>query len=83
MIGRIEGTAGGVEHVFGVSPRYEDLDWRGLEFGRGDFERITSIDAAQWRREFELHDELFRTLAHGLPHHLTDTKAALQRRLAA
>jgi phosphoenolpyruvate carboxykinase (GTP) len=83
MIGRIEGAAGGVEHVFGVSPRYEDLDWRGLEFGRGDFERITSIDAAQWRREFELHEELFRTLAHGLPHHLTDTKVALQRRLAA
>ncbi len=83
MIGRIEGKAGATEHVFGHSPRYEDLDWRGLEFGRGDFEKITAIDAAQWQREFELHEELFRMLAQGLPHHLPETKAALQRRLAA
>jgi phosphoenolpyruvate carboxykinase (GTP) len=83
MIGRIEGKAGGAEHVFGHSPRYEDLDWRGLEFGRGDFEKITAIDAAQWKREFELHEELFRMLAHGLPHHLPETKAALEKRLAA
>jgi len=83
MIGRIEGTAGAAEHVFGFSPRYEDLDWRGLAFGRADFDRITAIDKAQWQREFELHAELFGTLAHGLPHQLPDTKAALEKRLAA
>jgi phosphoenolpyruvate carboxykinase (GTP) len=83
MIGRLEGKAGGSEHVFGVSPRYEDLDWRGLEFGRDDFEKITAIDKSQWTREFELHEELFKTLAQGLPHHLPQTKAALEKRLAA
>jgi phosphoenolpyruvate carboxykinase (GTP) len=83
MIGRLEGTAGGAEHVFGTSPRYEDLDWTGLSFGRGHFERITAIDAAQWKREFELHAELFSMLQHRLPHQLTDTKLALERRLAA
>jgi phosphoenolpyruvate carboxykinase (GTP) len=83
MIGRLEGTAGGAEHVFGTSPRYEDLDWTGLAFGRGHFERITAIDAAQWKREFELHAELFSMLQHRLPHQLTDTKLALERRLAA
>jgi phosphoenolpyruvate carboxykinase (GTP) len=83
MIGRIEGTAGGSEHVFGFSPRYEDLDWRGLEFGRGDFEKITAIDRAQWQREFELHAQLFEQLAQGLPHQLPDTKRALEKRLAA
>ena len=66
---------------FGVSPRYEDLDWRGLAFGRGDFEKITAIDKGQWQREFELHEALFRTLAQGLPHHLPQTKAALEKRL--
>jgi phosphoenolpyruvate carboxykinase (GTP) len=83
MIGRIEGRAGGVEHVFGTSPRYEDLSWEGLDFSRGDFDRITAIDKGQWLEEFELHAELFRTLERGLPHQLTDTKAALERRLAA
>jgi phosphoenolpyruvate carboxykinase (GTP) len=83
MIGRIEGKAGGTEHVFGHSPRYEDLDWTGLEFSRADFDQITRIDKAQWLREFELHAELFTMLAHGLPHHLPETKAALEKRLAA
>ena len=83
MIGRIEGGAGAAEHVFGHSPRYEDLSWEGLEFGRSQFERITAIDVAQWHREFELHDELFGMLANGLPHQLPDTKTALQKRLAA
>jgi phosphoenolpyruvate carboxykinase (GTP) len=83
MIGRIEGKAGGAEHVFGVTPRYEDFDWNGLAFGRGDFERITSIDKAQWLREFELHAELFSMLSHGLPRQLPDTKAALEKRLVA
>jgi phosphoenolpyruvate carboxykinase (GTP) len=83
MIGRIEGGAGAAEHVFGHSPRYEDLSWEGLEFGRSQFDRITAIDVAQWHREFELHDELFGMLANGLPHQLPDTKTALQKRLAA
>ena len=83
MIGRIEGKAGGIEHVFGTTPRYEDLSWGGLEFSRTDFDKITSIDKAQWLREFELHAELFGMLANGLPHQLTETKALLEKRLAA
>jgi phosphoenolpyruvate carboxykinase (GTP) len=83
MIGRIEGKAGGAEHVFGTSPRYADLNWKGLEFSKADFEKITSIDAAQWRQEFKLHAELFEKLKHRLPHQLPDTKAALEKKLAA
>ena len=83
MIGRIEGQAGATEHVFGHSPRYEDLSWSGLDFPRGEFDKITSIDAAQWKREFELHAELFTLLAQGLPHQLSATKEALEKRLAA
>ena len=83
MVGRIEGKAGSTEHVFGHSPRYEDLEWRGLDFGRSAFDKITGIDKAQWQREFELHSELFTLLAQGLPHHLLETKAALEKRLAA
>jgi phosphoenolpyruvate carboxykinase (GTP) len=83
MIGRIEGQAGASEHVFGHSPRYEDLSWNGLDFSRENFEKITAIDAAQWKREFELHAELFTLLAQGLPEQLTLTKASLEQRLAA
>ena len=81
MLQRIEGKAGGVDHVFGVTPRYEDLDWSGLEFSTDQFTKITSIDSKAWGEEFKLHAELFAKLAHGLPEQLIQTKTALQTRL--
>jgi phosphoenolpyruvate carboxykinase (GTP) len=83
MLERIEGKAGGVEHVFGVTPEFADLDWNGLEFSMEEFVTITSIDNASWQEEFALHAELFERLQHGLPEALAETKSRLQDRLAA
>jgi phosphoenolpyruvate carboxykinase (GTP) len=83
MIDRIEGRAGGVEHVFGTTPRYQDLNWNGLEFSAGDYAKITSIDRAMWEKEFALHAELFDKLAARLPKALKLAKAELEKRLAA
>src|SRR5690606_6747235 len=83
MIDRIEGRAGGVEHVFGVTPRYEDLHWSGLEFSADSFAKIASIDKAAWEKEFALHTELFEKLAERLPGDLIEVKAKLEGRLAA
>ena len=81
MLQRIENKADGVEHVFGVSPRYEDLDWNGLAFSSEQFAKITSIDRKAWQDEFVLHAELFEKLNHGLPETLAKTKTALESRL--
>ncbi len=83
MLGRIEGRAAGIEHVFGTSPRHEDLNWNGLDFGAADYATITSIDRAAWQKEFDLHAELFEKLAARLPKALSLTKAELEKRLAA
>ncbi len=83
MIGRVEGGARGVEHAFGISPRYEDIDWNGLDFTREQFDQVISIDEAAWRQELALHDELFAKLRHGLPAALTQAKAGIEERLAA
>jgi phosphoenolpyruvate carboxykinase (GTP) len=83
IVDRIEGRAGGVEHVFGVSPRYEDLQWTGLEFPRVQYDRITSVSLDDWRKEIALHRELFAKLEPRLPAELRDTRNALERRLAA
>jgi phosphoenolpyruvate carboxykinase (GTP) len=83
VIERIEGRAGGIEHVFGVSPRFEDLNWNGLDFAPADFARITSIDADAWRHEVESHGELFARLGTRLPAELAETRAALARSLGA
>ncbi|WP_413707373.1 phosphoenolpyruvate carboxykinase (GTP) [Ralstonia sp. Ralssp110] len=81
MIDRIEGQAQGDENVFGVSPRYEELSWDGLDFTAEQFAKVISLDAAAWKQELALHDELFTKLAHGLPQALPDAKARLEERL--
>jgi len=83
MIGRIEGKAQGVEHAFGVSPSYEDIDWNGLEFTREQFEQVISVDDADWRSELSLHAEFFDSLRQRLPAALTATKAQIESRLAS
>jgi phosphoenolpyruvate carboxykinase (GTP) len=82
MLDRMEGNAGGVEHVFGVTPRFEDLTWHGLEFTAEQFAKITSIDTSAWRDELKLHDELFDKLKHRMPKELESAKAKLKERLA-
>ncbi len=83
MIDRIEGQAKGVEHVFGVSPAFEELNWTGLNFTAGQFRTVTSIDKAAWQAELKLHEELFNQLQHHLPQELIATKALIEQRLAA
>ena len=81
--GKEEGKAQGNEHVFGVSPRYEELNWTGLNFTAEQFKTVTSIDKAAWTAELKLHEELFTQLAYHLPKQLLDTKAQFEQRLAA
>jgi phosphoenolpyruvate carboxykinase (GTP) len=83
IIDRIEGRAEGAEHLFGVTPRYDDLKWNGLEFPRDRYEQITAIDASDWRKEVASHAELFGKLNPHLPPELEQTRAALAARLAA
>ena len=83
MLARVQGqNDGGIDHVFGVTPRYEDLRWDGVEFSRESFEKITSIDRDAWRRELGLHQELFDKLAERLPEQLLEVKQRLEKRLA-
>ena len=83
MIDRIENTAKGQEHVFGVSPAFEEITWTGLSFTQEQFKTVTHIDKAAWVEELKLHAELFSQLAHKLPAALPQTKAAIEKRLNA
>ena len=81
MIDRVEGKGQGAEHVFGTSPRYEDLNWNGVEFSPAQFAQVTSIDTEAWKQELVLHDALFTQLKHNLPQALVEARAALGKRL--
>ena len=81
MIGRIEGSAQGRDHFFGISPRREDLDWTGLDFSAEEFASVIEADRADWRKELGLHDELFARLAPRVPDELLAVRQALQASL--
>jgi phosphoenolpyruvate carboxykinase (GTP) len=83
MLERVEGRGRGVEHLFGISPRYEDLTWDGLNFTREQFDAVTSIDRSAWQQELKLHDQLFDQLAARLPAALRKTKEKIEQKLAA
>ncbi len=83
MIERIDGSGQGHEHSSGISPRYQDLNWTGLNFSAEQFDIVTRMDKADWQQELALHTELFTQLAHHLPQALKDTKAAIEKRMAA
>ena len=83
MIDRVEGKEGGVEHIAGVTPSYQDLVWDGLDFSAHAFEAVTHIDPAAWRAELDLHRSLFDQLAHNLPAELLETRTQWEARLAA
>ncbi len=82
IIDRAESQAAGEQTLFGIAPTYAEINWTGLKFTPEQFATVTSVDKAAWEDEFRLHEELFTTLAQGLPEALTATKAALQERLA-
>jgi phosphoenolpyruvate carboxykinase (GTP) len=83
ILGRVESQAQGAEHIFGTSPRYEDLRWQGLEFSRSQYDSVISIDRAAWEQEMKLHDELFQQLAYHLPAELDATRKRIEAQLAA
>jgi phosphoenolpyruvate carboxykinase (GTP) len=82
MLERIDGSTSGTENIFGISPKYEDLTWDGLNFTSEQFDLITSIDKDAWKAELDLHTELFDKLKYRLPAALEATKATLASRLA-
>ena len=68
IVERVRGRAFAVESPLGWMPRYEDLDWSGLEsFSREDFQKLMSIDREAWKDELLSHEELFSKLYDRLP----------------
>ncbi|CAN5118136.1 phosphoenolpyruvate carboxykinase (GTP) [soil metagenome] len=83
ILERIDGKGGAADHVFGMSPGYDDLDWNGLDFPRERYARVSDIDKAAWQEELDLHESLFEQLRSRLPARLEAIKTELEQRLSA
>jgi phosphoenolpyruvate carboxykinase (GTP) len=67
IVDRARGRALGKETPIGWVPRYEDIEWGGLDFPRSRWDEIMAVDRAAWRREVIEHEELFLGLHDHLP----------------
>ena len=71
IVDRANGRAYGLENPIGKVPRYEDIDWRGLEsFTKEKFQELMRVDRDKWKREVLSHEELFIRLYDKLPKEL-------------
>jgi phosphoenolpyruvate carboxykinase (GTP) len=81
IVNRLHGRAYAVESPLGWMPRYEDLNWDGLDFGFEKFEQLMEVDREGWKRETLLHDELFLGLVDRLPREMVFERELLVCRL--
>jgi phosphoenolpyruvate carboxykinase (GTP) len=81
IVDRARGRALGRETPLGWMPRYEDIDWSGLDFSKEKFEAIMAVDRTAWRKEIMEHEELFFDLHAHLPKEMVYERELLICRL--
>jgi len=65
---RCQGRAQGIATALGIMPRFEDLNWQGLDkVSPQQYGELSRIDSLAWREELHSHDELFAKLGKRLP----------------
>jgi phosphoenolpyruvate carboxykinase (GTP) len=77
IVERVNGSARGFESPLGWMPLYEDIDWNGLEFSRKQFDDLMKVDTELWKKEIQLHEELFMNLYDKLPRELNSIRELL------
>ena len=75
VVERSNGHAVSIESPIGWMPRYEDLDWTGMEdFTEEKFHDVMSIDRDEWMSEILSHEELFIKLYDRLPKEMLNVR---------
>ena len=67
IVDRVHGRGYAIESPLGWMPRYEDLNWEGLDFSKEKFDTVMSINSEAWKSELHLQEELFSKLRDKLP----------------
>ncbi|MGE0268588.1 MAG: phosphoenolpyruvate carboxykinase (GTP) [Candidatus Omnitrophota bacterium] len=82
IVDRSRGRAMSTETPLGWVPRYEDIDWEGLDFTREQWDQVMSVDRDRWRQVLSLqHEEIFLKLHEHLPKEMVYERELLICRL--
>jgi phosphoenolpyruvate carboxykinase (GTP) len=76
IVDRAHGRAMAIESPIGWMPRYQDINWEGIEnFSKEDFHKAMSVDRHDWHAELLQHDELFIKLYDRIPKEMMAIKS--------
>ncbi|MEU9717066.1 phosphoenolpyruvate carboxykinase (GTP) [Streptomyces sp. NPDC047976] len=81
IVGRLDGTAEGVETAIGVLPTKASLDLDGLDIADEDLDFLLTVDKEVWREEAALVPEHLNTYGDHTPKELWEQYRALVERL--
>jgi phosphoenolpyruvate carboxykinase (GTP) len=81
IVDRTKGRALARETPIGWMPRYEDMEWSGMDLSKERFEELQHFDRDAWRKEVIEHEELFIGLHDHLPKEMVYERELLICRL--
>jgi len=81
VVDRVRGRGQAVESPFGMMPRHQDIEWRGLDFPRAAFDKLMAVDAEAGLDEAEDIRSLFARFGDRLPPELEDERQGMAERM--
>ena len=82
VVDRVNGKEEAAESPFGHMPKYQDINWTGLEeFGKESFEEVMNINRQAGKREVQEIKSYFETFEDRLPTEMEEQRMAFDARL--
>lgn len=81
IVGRINGFSAARETPLGWVPRFEDMDWTGLDYPRENWDAMMAVDRERWKLKTLEHEALFLHLHERLPKEMVYERELLICRL--
>ncbi|TVQ39774.1 MAG: phosphoenolpyruvate carboxykinase (GTP) [Geminicoccaceae bacterium] len=81
VVDRIQGRTAPVESPLGWMPRYEDIDWKGLDFPRDHYYELMKVDQKAGNDEAHDHELMFDKFLDRLPKEFIFERELLRSRL--
>ena len=67
IVDRIKSHVPANKTALGWMPRFEDIDWTGIEVSKDEFDKLNQVDTDAWKQELALHKEWFEKMGEKLP----------------
>jgi len=82
VVDRVNGKEEAAESPFGHMPKYQDINWTGLEeFGKESFAEVMNINRQAGKREVQEIKSYFETFEDRLPTEMEEQRVAFDARL--